>query len=84
MDAPFRDLRTTAEVMDALGGVGDVAALTGRTYAAAFNWKGFVKFPADTFVVMQDALRAAGCAAPPSLWGMVPARGDREPAEART
>lgn len=71
MSEPLRELTTTAEVIDVLGGVAAVAELTGRRYGAAFNWKGFVKFPADTFVVMQDALRAAGCEAPVSLWGMV-------------
>lgn len=71
MDAQPRELTTTAEVIDALGGVSPVAALTGRKYGAAFNWKGFSKFPADTFLVLQDALRARGCAAPASLWGMV-------------
>lgn len=69
-----RELTTTAEVIDALGGVSEVAKLTGRSYGAAFNWRGFVRFPADTFVVMQAALKAIGCSAPISLWGMVPAR----------
>lgn len=81
-----RELVTTAEVIDALGGIQATATLTRRKYTAAFNWKNFVKFPADTYVVMQDALRAAGCAAPPSLWGMVEAPGtqpDHESAEAR-
>lgn len=71
MDVPLRELTTTADVIEALDGVGAVASLTGRKYGAAFNWKGFVKFPADTFVVMQDALRARGYVAPSSLWGMV-------------
>lgn len=83
MDEQLRELSTTADVIEALGGVGSVAALTGRKYGAAFNWKGFVKFPADTFVVMQDALQAGGCTAPASLWGMVTAP-LREPAEARS
>jgi hypothetical protein len=68
----LRELVSTAEVMDELGGVAAVARLTGRTYGAAFNWRGFVRFPSDTFVVMQEALKARGCSAPPSLWGMVP------------
>ena len=73
MDATPRELSTTAEVIDALGGISAVARLTSRKYSAAFNWKNFVKFPADTYVVMQAALGAAGCAAPASLWGMVAA-----------
>lgn len=71
MTTQLRELTTAAEVFDALGGVGNVAALTGRKYGAAFNWKSFGKFPADTFVVMQGALEAAECAAPAALWGMV-------------
>ncbi len=71
MDVQLRELTTTAEVIEALDGVAAVAALTGRKYGAAFNWKGFAKFPADTFVVMQDALRGRGLTAPTSLWGMV-------------
>lgn len=71
MDEQPHELSSAAEVIKELGGVGPVAALTGRTYGAAFNWKAFEKFPADTFVVMQDALRARGFAAPASLWGMV-------------
>lgn len=74
MDAQPRELTTTAEVMEALGGIAPVAELTGRKYGAACNWKGFAKFPADTFVVLQDALRERGLTAPASLWGMVPAR----------
>lgn len=80
MDPNSRELETTADVIEALDGVSAVAALTGRKYGAAFNWKGFPKFPADTFVVMQDALQARGFSAPPSLWGMV---APREPSEAR-
>lgn len=71
MDRKPRALATAAEVFVELGGVGNVAALTGRTYGAAFNWKSFGKFPADTFVVLQGALEAVECTAPASLWGMV-------------
>lgn len=81
MSEPAQELTTTAEVIEALGGVATVASLTGRKYGAAFNWKGFVKFPADTFVVMQAELRLRGFAASPALWGMV--LPSREHAEAR-
>jgi hypothetical protein len=87
MTTQFRELTTAAEVFEALGGVGNVAGLTGRKYGAAHNWKAFGKFPADTFVVMQGALEAAECTAPAALWGMVSIAGsaeDAEPAEART
>ena len=66
-----RNLSTTAEVMDRLGGVAAVAALTGRKYSAAHNWKSFETFPSNTFLVMQQALRERGFEAPAALWGMV-------------
>lgn len=56
--------------MDALGGNKAVAALTGRKYNAAYNWRMFGAFPADTYLVMQTALHARGFMAPASLWGM--------------
>lgn len=64
-------LRTTSEVIEALGGIAAVAALTGRKYTAAHNWLGFEKFPSNTYVALTDALAAKGKTAPASLWGMV-------------
>lgn len=60
--------------MDELGGTRAVADLTGRTYAAAFNWRSFKTFPADTYIVLTTALRDIGRTAPDSLWGMVEAK----------
>jgi hypothetical protein len=74
------ELTTTAAVMDALGGYKAVAALTGRKHGAAWNWKKFITFPADTYVAMQSELARIGYSAPPSLWGMASANqldGDR-------
>ena len=65
------ELQTTEEVISALGGVAAVGELTGRKYSAAFNWKSFGSFPANTYLVMQRALRERGKTAPASLWGMV-------------
>jgi hypothetical protein len=65
------ELCTTAEVVDALGGVQEVARITGRKYGAAWNWLKFQTFPSDTFLVLTAALRAKGKSAPASLWGMV-------------
>jgi len=74
-------LTTTVEVMEVLGGVRAVAALTSRKPGAAWNWKKFSTFPSDTYVVMQEELAKLGHSAPPSLWGMsVPA--DAPPANA--
>jgi len=70
-EEPLRELETTTEVFAALGGINAVASLTGRKYSAAFNWKALGRFPSDTFVVLQEELRAARCSAPASLWGMV-------------
>lgn len=69
------ELFSTTAVMDALGGTKHVAQLTGRTYAAAFNWRSQKNFPANTFNVLQSALGAQGLAAPATLWRMT------EPAE---
>lgn len=64
-------LTTTREVMEALGGTSAVAKMTGRTYAAAFNWLDFKTFPTNTYLVLTEALREKGYTAPASLWGMV-------------
>lgn len=69
-----RELTSTASIMDVLGGTRAVADLTGRTYAAAFNWRSFETFPADTYVVLTAALREIDKTAPDSLWGMVAAQ----------
>lgn len=65
------NLKTTREVIGALGGVKSVAALTGRKYTAAHNWLGFETFPADTYTVMSSALMRVGKTAPASLWRQV-------------
>lgn len=72
-----RELTSTVSVMDALGGTRAVADLTGRTYSAAFNWRSFETFPADTYVALTAALRAIDRTAPDSLWGMVPVEQER-------
>jgi hypothetical protein len=64
------ELRTTVDVFDALGGTAAVALITGRKYSAAFNWRKFNRFPANTFRDLQKALAAKGHTAPDSLWGM--------------
>lgn len=66
----MQNLETTSDVIAALGGTKAVAELTGRQYRAAFNWHNFRKFPANTYLVMQTALRERGLSAPSSLWGM--------------
>lgn len=70
------ELSTTAEVMEALGGISAVMQLTSSKYNAVHNWQSFPKFPSNTYVAMTNALREKGFHAPASLWGM------KEPAEA--
>ena len=71
-------LKTTSEVMDALGGNAPVAKMTGRTYKAAANWRKFVTFPPNTCMAMRDALHAKGYEASPTLWDMVPSLAPEE------
>lgn len=65
------ELRTTRAVVNALGGVEQVAILTRRKYNAAWNWTVFDHFPPDTYRAMKIALKQAGHTAPPSLWRQV-------------
>lgn len=66
-------LRTTDEVIDALGGNGAVSALTARGATAVSNWRSKArgKFPPETYLVIQQALAEKGLSAPPALWSMV-------------
>jgi hypothetical protein len=73
-------LTTTNEVIEALGGIRAVADLTGRKYPAAWHWSTWKAFPSDTYVVMTEALRAAGKTAPDSLWGMVESKAEERAA----
>lgn len=66
-----RELTTTAEVIDALGGNPVVAKMTGRNAKAVSAWRSFEAFPPDTFLVLNDALASKKMAAPTSLWRMV-------------
>ncbi len=63
-------LGTTKAVIKALGGSTAVGRLTGRKVQAASNWAALGTFPANTFVILQAALRAKGLSAPLTLWDM--------------
>lgn len=63
-------LTSTVDVIDALGGIQATAELTGSSYKATANWKSFATFPANTYLVMTQALAGKGLSAPASLWGM--------------
>lgn len=68
------ELESAAEVIDALGGLTPLAAMTGVSYRAAHNWKAARRFPPRTYAVMVEALRVKGHTAPASLWRMAEAR----------
>jgi hypothetical protein len=65
-----KHLRTTAQVIAALGGKRAVADLTGRSWSAVWNWEDRKAFPPNTYAIIKGALQANGMAAPDSLWGM--------------
>lgn len=67
------ELLTASDVIDALGGTSKVARLTGRSMQAVSNWRERGAFPAETFLLLGDALGKAGRTAPASLWGMLAA-----------
>ena len=77
----LKPLTTVPAVMEVLGGTTRgknkrIGELTGRTHKAVHNWWSFKTFPADTYLVMTQALAQKGYSAPASLWSQV------EPAEA--
>lgn len=63
-------LLTTSDVIEKLGGLNAVAAITGRGYTAVSNWKARETFPPDTYLALQSALQAKDYEAPPRLWRM--------------
>ena len=64
-------LETAEQVIEKLGGLNAVEALTAARYKSVSQWKTSGKFPARTFLVMTKALRDRGFKAPVALWGMV-------------
>jgi hypothetical protein len=85
----MRELTSTSEVFDELGGLTAVAELVGledtkpggRGYKAASNWKSSRAFPSRVYLVMTAALAERGFIASPSLWGMVAPEPAKEAAE---
>lgn len=68
-------LTTVDSVIEALGGVGRVKALTGvKTIQVIWDWKKRECFPPKFFLVMTYALQAKDMSAPVSLWQMVEPR----------
>lgn len=63
-------LRSVDEVVDALGGTAAVADLLGVGSSAVSNWRSRRKIPEENFLLVRDALLAAGKeAAEPSVFG---------------
>ncbi len=64
-------LRTTAEVIDALGGVPSVRNLLQlKNYQQAQNWRLRGRFPGWTFLTLSRLVQAKGHTADPALWRM--------------
>lgn len=64
-------LKTVEEVVRALGGNRQVAALTGRKSLHAVSmWKSRGTFPSNTLLIMQAALESQAKKAPSKLWGI--------------
>jgi hypothetical protein len=67
-----RCLRSVSKVIEALDGIGAVAALTRSKPKAVSAWKtDYDVFPAKTYVVIMAALAARDLTAVPSLWRMI-------------
>lgn len=64
----IRALATVDQVIDALGGTSAVARLVGKWPSAISNWRVRGVMPADTLLVISNALKAIRKNAPPSLW----------------
>jgi hypothetical protein len=67
----MEQLRTTAEVIDALNGIQAVVAITGRSTQAVWNWKNRGVFPAWTYLALTRALAEKGREADPRLFRMI-------------
>jgi hypothetical protein len=63
-------LKSTAAVIDALGGNAEAAAVLEVAYNSITNWRMFGRFPTNTFVQIQRELEKRGHTAPAHLWSM--------------
>jgi hypothetical protein len=65
----MKKLRTVDQVVNVLGGLPKVCAMTGANLKQAWHWSGRAeKFPAQYHEVMTRALRRRGYEAPARLW----------------
>jgi hypothetical protein len=72
----MREIKTTTEIIDALGGNLVVARLTSAKAKSVSRWR-VTSFPANTFLLLKSELLRRGITAPDHLWSM------REPLAAR-
>jgi hypothetical protein len=79
MPAP---LTTTRDVIEALGGTKAAMRLTGRNDRSVSCWRVSNRFPAGTFITLNDALRAVEQSAHPGLWPTVTGRQIPHPSSA--
>ena len=63
-------LRTTSDIINALGGIETMAELTGTSVNGVYNWRAGKQFAADTYRLLKDALEEIGHDAPDTLWPM--------------
>lgn len=70
MIRPTTILQTADDVIDALGGTGAVAALTGASIASVSNWRANGRLPPRTFLIVTAALTEIGATAPAALWSI--------------
>lgn len=63
-------LDNTVDVIDFLGGNQAVGQMLSAHPKAVANWRYSGKFPADTYLALQDAAKRCGLSVPDSLWRM--------------
>lgn len=71
----LNELSSVRDIIAAIGGDegnGPIAALTGRKTQHVTNWKTEGRLPADTFLILTEALAKRGYRASPKLWGIQP------------
>jgi hypothetical protein len=66
----MHELRTTGEVIDALGGTAKCARLLGRPPQVISNWRRSPNFPPEMYLALTAILAGRGKTAPASLWRM--------------
>jgi hypothetical protein len=66
----MKRLTSTAQVIDAFGGNKKFAEVALTTPQAVNNWRRDKAFPANTYLIICEALDVAGLSAPDSLWSM--------------